>query len=108
MSPHIAVLSTAGSIDSAQRIARHLVDRRLAACVNILPGVISIYRWKGAIQESAEWMLIMKTRRECFPALRDELKAVHEYEVPEIVALDITDGLPDYLDWIGQESGLNS
>jgi len=93
------------SAESARRLARLLVEARLAACVNILPGATSIYRWKGAIEEAAEWMLIIKTRRDRFEALRDELAKAHGYEVPELIALDIAEGLPAYLDWIDRESG---
>lgn len=96
------------SAESARRIARHLVEARLAACVNIIPGATSIYRWKGVVEEAAEWMLVIKTRRDRFDALRTELAAIHGYEVPELIAVDIVDGLPAYLNWIDQESGLNS
>lgn len=96
------------SAESAHRIARRLVEARVAACVNIIPGATSIYRWKGAVEEAAEWMLVIKTRHDRFEELRSELMAAHNYEVPELIAIDIADGLPAYLDWIDQESGLNS
>ena len=97
-----------GSQESARLIARRLVETGAAACVNIVPGATSIYRWQGKIEEAAEWMLVIKTRRDRFEAVQAELAANHPYEVPELIAIDIVDGLPAYLDWIDQASGLNS
>lgn len=105
MTDKIVVLSTAGSGEEARRIALHLVEKRVAACVNITPGVRSIYRWKGIVEESAEVMLLIKTRRALLRALEIELRAVHSYEVPEIVALPIVDGLEQYIEWIDAETG---
>jgi periplasmic divalent cation tolerance protein len=104
----IIAFSTCNSEESARRIARHLVEARVAACVNIIAGVNSVYRWNGAVEEAAEWMLVIKTRQDRFDALKRELAAVHGYEVPELIAVDIADGLPAYLDWIDRESRLNS
>lgn len=104
----LVALSTCDSAEAAARIARHLVEQRVAACVNIVPGATSVYRWQGRIEEAAEWILIIKTRSDRFAALREELVKVHPYETPELVALEVTDGLPAYLAWIDQESGLNS
>jgi periplasmic divalent cation tolerance protein len=95
------VLSTAGSEDEARKIARHLVERQLAACVNIVPRVESIYRWQGKVESSGEWLLIIKTAVEKFPEVRDALRKLHSYEVPECVALSIEDGSPEYLQWLG-------
>jgi periplasmic divalent cation tolerance protein len=103
MTDKIVVLSTCGSEDEAQRIARHLVEQRLAACVNIFPGARSIYRWKDAIEESAELVLVIKSRRELFAALRLELEKIHTYEVPEVIALQIVDGSEAYLGWLDRE-----
>jgi periplasmic divalent cation tolerance protein len=100
----IIVLSTCGSSDEALGIARALVDARVAACVNILPSVRSVYRWKGALEDSAEVMLVIKTRRDLFPRLQVELRKAHSYEVPEAVAIPIVDGLEAYLNWIDQET----
>jgi periplasmic divalent cation tolerance protein len=107
-SGQIVAFSMCDSAESAHRIARRLVEARVAACVNIIPGATSIYRWQGAVEEAAEWMLLIKTRRDRFDALRAELVAAHGYEVPELIAVDIVDGFRDYLDWIDGESGLNS
>ena len=102
MSERVVALSTVGSSQDAERIARELVERRLAACVNILPGVISVYRWQGALQRDDERMLVIKTRAERLPALREALISLHPYEVPELVALSIADGHPPYLGWIDE------
>jgi periplasmic divalent cation tolerance protein len=102
MPGHAVVLSTAGSEDEASRIASDLVERRLAACVNVVPGVRSVYRWRGAIHADAEWLLIVKTRRDRFEAVRDAIRAIHSYEQPEIVLLDIADGDGGYLRWIDE------
>jgi len=94
------VLSTAGSEDEARKIARHLVEQQLAACVNIVPYVESIYRWQGKVESSREWLLIIKTSAERFPAVRDALRELHSYDLPECVAINIEDGSPEYLDWL--------
>ncbi len=96
------VLSTAGSEEEARRIARHLVERQLAACVNIVPQIESIYRWQGKVESSQEWLLLIKTTAERFPAVRDAIRELHSYELPECVAISIEDGSPDYLQWIGE------
>jgi len=94
------VLSTAGSEQEAHKIAHSLVKRRLAACVNILPRVQSIYRWKGEIESAQEWLLLIKTRADKFPAVRDAIGEVHSYEVPECIVLEIEDGSLPYLQWL--------
>ena len=94
------VLSTAGSEQEAQKIAHILVKRRLAACVNILPQIQSIYRWKGEIESAQEWLLLIKTRADKFPAVRDAIGELHSYEVPECVVLEIEDGSLPYLQWL--------
>jgi periplasmic divalent cation tolerance protein len=101
----IVVLSTCESSDEATKIARHLVEKRVAACVNIVPGARSIYRWKGAIEEAGEFVLLIKTRRDLFPHLRAELEKIHSYEVPEAIALPIVDGSEAYLGWLDREVG---
>ena len=103
MTDKIVVLSTCASADEAGKIARHLVEKRLAACVNILPGVRSIYHWQGAIEDAAEVQLIIKSRRELFEPLRLELEKMHSYEVPEVIALQIVDGAESYLGWMERE-----
>ena len=94
------VLSTAGSEQEAHKIAHILVKRRLAACVNILPRVQSIYRWKGEIESAQEWLLLIKTRADKFPAVRDAIGELHSYEVPECIVLEIEDGSLSYLQWL--------
>jgi periplasmic divalent cation tolerance protein len=100
LSERVVVLSTVASFEDAERVARALVERRLAACVNVVPGVVSIYRWKGAVQRDSEWLLVAKTRAERLPALKEALTDLHPYDVPEAVALDIRDGLAPYLAWL--------
>lgn len=96
------VLTTCPDADSAARLARALVEEKLAACVNVLPPMRSVYRWKGRIEEASEQLLVIKSAVAQFPALCDRLRALHPYELPEIVALPIRDGLPEYLAWILQ------
>ena len=85
------------------RLARHLVELRLAACVNIVGGVRSVYRWKGAIEDAAEWLLVIKSRRDLFSAIRAELAKMHSYEVPELLALPVVEGAENYLAWMDRE-----
>jgi periplasmic divalent cation tolerance protein len=96
------VLCSAGSEDEARKIARHLVEQRLAACVNIIPGMESIYRWQGKLESSGEWLLLIKTTVERFPAVRDAIRDLHSYELPECIAISIEDGSSGYLEWIAQ------
>jgi periplasmic divalent cation tolerance protein len=95
------VLSTAGSEEEAHGIAQHLVEKRLAACVNIISQVESIYRWQGKVESSREWLLIIKTTAEKFAAVRDAIQELHSYDLPECIALTIEDGSSAYLEWIG-------
>lgn len=96
------VLSTAGSEEEARRIARHLVEEQLAACVNIVPQIESIYRWQGEVESSQEWLLMIKTTSERFASVRDAIRALHSYELPECIAISVEDGSAAYLEWIGQ------
>jgi periplasmic divalent cation tolerance protein len=96
------VLSTAGSEEEARKIARHLVDHQLAACVNIIPQVQSIYRWQGKVEESREWLLLIKTTTAKFTQVREAIDELHSYDLPECIALSIDDGSAAYLDWIEQ------
>ena len=96
----VVVLVTAASRQEAVRIGRALVKAELAACVNILPGIRSIFRWAGKICDAREVLLIIKSRADLFSRLAWTVKQVHSYKVPEIIALPIVDGASDYLDWI--------
>jgi periplasmic divalent cation tolerance protein len=100
MSEHVAVLMTAPSAEVAATIARALVGEGLAACVNVVPGVRSIYSWKGEVCDDAEVLCVVKTRADRFEALRARAVALHPYEVPEVVALPIVAGSAPYLAWI--------
>jgi periplasmic divalent cation tolerance protein len=99
----IVVLTTCESEEQAQRLARHLVEQRLAACVNILPGARSVYRWKDQIQDAAEFVLIIKSRRDVFVKLREAIGHLHSYENPEVIALPVVDGSGAYLHWMDRE-----
>ncbi len=103
MTDKIVVLSTCSSEEEARKIARSLVEKRVAACVQVAPGVRSVYRWKGEIEEEGEVLLVIKSRRDLFRRLEAELRKLHSYEVPEIVALTVVDGSPDYLGWLDRE-----
>jgi periplasmic divalent cation tolerance protein len=105
MTDKIVVLSTCASEEEARRLAHHLVEKRVAACVNILSGARSVYRWKDAdgkdkIEDTAEFVLVIKSRRDLFDALRSEIEGMHSYEVPEVIALAVVDGSERYLEWI--------
>jgi periplasmic divalent cation tolerance protein len=103
MTDKIVVLNTCGSEEEAERLARSLVDRRLAACVTVISPVRSFYRWKGAVADAAEWLLVIKTSRPLFARLRTALESTHSYELPEILALPVTEGSPNYLSWMDGE-----
>ena len=100
MTDKILVLTTAGSEKNAKNIAETLVKLRLAACVNILPKLTSIYRWEEKIETAEEWLLIIKTTRKNFMAVRDAIKELHTYELPECVSVPIENGSEAYLKWI--------
>lgn len=95
----LLVFSTFPDVETAKRIARTLVEERLAACVNVLPQIESIYRWEGKVEQSAEAFCVMKTTIGRYQSLENRIKALHPYEVPEIVALNLATGLPSYLNW---------
>ena len=96
------VLSTCGSRKEAEKIARDIVQRRLVACVNIMP-VTSYYRWKGRIRADREYLILAKTRSELFARLKNRILSLHTYQLPEIVFLRIDDGYTPYLQWIDKE-----
>jgi periplasmic divalent cation tolerance protein len=99
----IVVLTTIPTEDEARRLARHLVESRQAACVQILPPQTSIYRWQGTVEESTERLMIIKTTASLYPLLERTIRDLHPYEVPEILALPVLAGAPDYLDWLRGE-----
>lgn len=94
------VFNTCPDADNAQRIAEALVERNLAACVNIVPGLRSVYRWKGKRESAEELLLIIKARAADYAKLETAIRELHPYELPEIVAVSIETGLPAYLQWI--------
>lgn len=99
----LVVLSTFPDAETAAGVARTLVDERLAACVNLVPAIRSIYRWQGAISDDAESLAIIKTTTDRYPALAARITALHPYQVPEIIALPLTEGHPPYLAWLAGE-----
>ena len=98
------ILTTAGSQEEAGKIAHGLVDRRLAACVNIVPRIESVYRWQGKVETAEEWLLLIKTQAELFERIRGALKELHSYELPECVMLEVSAGNERYLDWIAENT----
>ena len=96
------ILTTAGSDEQAEAIARALVERRLAACVNIVGQVCSIYRFKGKIEREGEQLLVIKSAARLFPKVRDAIRELHSYEVPEVLAIPIQAGDEAYLAWLGE------
>ena len=99
------IFSTASSKDEAQHIARALVEQKLVACVNIIGPMDSIYRWKGEIESAQEFLLMMKTESERFERVRDAVKSLNSYEVPEVMQVSVENGLPAYLQWISTSIG---
>jgi periplasmic divalent cation tolerance protein len=99
MTDKIVVLNTCGSETEAERLARLLVEQRLAACVSIVPRIRSVYRWNGVVESSEEWLLLIKSSRPLFESLRAALEGAHSYQVPEVLALPVVDGAASYLDW---------
>ncbi|MCU1308898.1 MAG: periplasmic divalent cation tolerance protein [Candidatus Angelobacter sp.] len=97
------ILTTTGSKEEARKIANALVERRLAACVNIVPKVESIYRWEGKIETAEEWLLIIKTQSSAFGRVRDAIKELHSYDLPECVSISIDEGSGEYLQWIADQ-----
>lgn len=98
------VLTTCGSKDEAHRIARALVERRVAACVNIISSVESIYRWEERIDNATEWLLLIKTTAEKSAVVCDAIRELHSYDVPECIVIPIEDGTAEYLKWINENS----
>ena len=101
MTHYAIAITTIGSEEEGRRLARALVEARLAACVSIIPDVLSVYNWKAELQEEREWLLLMKTRADKAPGIRALFAASHPYEVPEFVVIPIAEGAGAYLEWIG-------
>jgi periplasmic divalent cation tolerance protein len=104
MAEYIQVFTSTARRDEAQRIAREVVERRLAACVQVLGPVSSTYRWKGVIETSDEWLCLIKTRQALFNELKAAIREVHPYEVPEILAVPVEAGSGTYLAWLEAET----
>ena len=98
------VLTTAGSQEEARKIAHTLVDRRLAACVNVVLQVESIYRWQGKVESASEWLLVIKTQTSAFERVRNTIKELHSYDLPECVMLEVAAGSSEYLNWIAENT----
>lgn len=103
MTKHAMLMTTVARRSDARRLARMAVQRRLAACVQVVAGVRSTYRWKGKIEESGEILLFFKTTKKALPGLIKAIKATHPYELPELVAVPIAGGSSEYLDWVSGE-----
>lgn len=104
MTDCILVLVTTGSEAEAELIAKALLEERLAACVNVLNPIRSMYRWEGKIADDQEWLLVIKTQSERFADLEAKVKTLHSYQVPEVIALPIVQGAAGYLQWLRQET----
>jgi len=98
----ILIYCTCPDINSGQQIAQALVEENLVACVNLLPQMLSIYRWQGKLQQDSECLLLMKTIQSQFTAIQNRVRQLHSYELPELISVPINDGLPEYIDWIAQ------
>ena len=101
----VLALTTAPDETTAARLAQALVERRLAACVNVVPGIRSTYRWKGEVQREDELLLLIKTTRAGIAPLKAALAEIHPYELPELVVMDVADGSPAYLEWVAANVG---
>jgi periplasmic divalent cation tolerance protein len=98
------VLVTVPSVEEGRKLARAMVEGHVAACGNVVPGLVSIYRWEGDVQEDEEALVLFKTTQDRLTALRERVLELHPYEVPEILALDVTDGHLPYLEWVIRET----
>ena len=103
MTDKVVAYTTCAGPEEAEKIARHLIDERLAACVSVVPAVKSYYRWKGSIESDDEILLMIKTSRDLVDALRQQLEKLHSYDLPELIVTPIVDGSPNYLAWLESE-----
>jgi periplasmic divalent cation tolerance protein len=102
----LLVFTNAPDRDVATRIAQALVDKRLAACVNVLAGCTSVYRWQGQVERAEEIPVLIKTRVSRFPEVEAMIRHLHPYELPEVIAVPVTQGLPEYLQWVAEETAI--
>ena len=105
MKSYIQVMTTTETKEQAQTIAQHLVERKLAACVQITGPITSIYRWKGKVENAQEWLCLIKTQDDLYNKVEAAIKSQHPYETPEIIAVTIIKGSKEYLEWIDDELG---
>ncbi len=103
MTDKVVAYTTCADPEEAEKIARHLIEERLAACVSVVPAVKSYYRWKGSIESDDEILLMIKTSRDLVDALRQQLEKLHSYDLPELIVTPIVDGSPNYLAWLEKE-----
>ncbi len=103
MTDKIIVFSTCSGAEEAERLAHHLIQERLAACVNVIPRVASYFRWKGKVEKETEFLLLIKSSRELFDRLHVEWERLHSYEIPELIAVPIVEGARTYLNWMAGE-----
>ncbi len=97
------ILTTAGSAQEARKLARVLVERGLAACVNVVPRIESVYRWQDKVESAREWLLVVKTSRTRVKAVQATIKELHSYDLPECISIAIDDGSPEYLKWLAAQ-----
>jgi periplasmic divalent cation tolerance protein len=102
----LLVFTNAPDRETAVRIAEALVDKRLAACVNVLSGCTSVYRWQGAVERAEEVPMLVKTRAARYPEVEAIIRHLHPYELPEVIAVPVTQGLPDYLQWVAEQTAI--
>ena len=100
----LLILTNLPDVASAEKLAHALIESRAAACVNVLPACRSIYRWEGTVETALEIPLLIKTTRAAYPLVEEIVRVQHPYDVPELIAIPITHGLPDYLDWLSKET----
>ncbi len=108
MTDKVVIMVTAANRRECRRIARRLIEEKLAACVNITQPIQSVYRWEGKIESSKEYLMFIKSKRDLFPQIKTEISIIHSYHTPEIICLPIIDGSPNYLQWINDSVGIDA
>lgn len=104
MNNYIIILCNTNSKDSAETIATYLIKESLAACVNIIPKITSIYKWQNKIENDEEYLMLIKTKKELFDKVKEKIQILHPYEVPEIISIDISNGNSEYLKWLNNNT----